>query len=490
MTLTSAFQANDVWQVTLSDGNTPLGTGTASGTNLDTVALNLATSISAITGFEAVSKGSTVAITRTAGGTLTVTLSVSPADSMSIAATAMRFVTYANNETTAAYRPGTLFSSGTQADTAHVVSALVAAINASTGTAFAAVAMAGRSSSSRAAGRASRSPPRRTAPSTRTRSPGRPPRSAARRFPATRGRSRSPRPVAAATTPRTMTSTGTASTTTAASNLAGSLSGNEFYAVAKGSVVYLARTDTGHDAFAATASITPGASASQGTATTHTVTLGGPVYKDDVWTLSLAGTPLTPFPVASSSTDASAVVTDFTTKAQGETEYVAFALGNVVYISKLTTGAWLPSVAIQRDPSAPKAIASGILKDRYVEDVELLPAGATADAGDTWTITIVGGATIPPITTTAAGVADAVNKLVALLGAYNASRDTSTNHLLLNSSTFAALNILAGPAAAPRGVLHLRRSHDVRARERGHRERRLVQRRTSATSTCGSPGGS
>ena len=140
VTLTDAFQANDVWQVTLSDGgNTTYGTGTASGTNLDTVALNLATSISAITGFEAVSKGSTIVITRTAGGTFTVTLSVSPADSMSIASTATRVVNYAQNATTGNVTVGgTAFSSGTQSDVAHVTSALATAINAS-GIAFAAV---------------------------------------------------------------------------------------------------------------------------------------------------------------------------------------------------------------------------------------------------------------------------------------------------------------------------------------------------------------
>ncbi len=134
------------------------------------------------------------------------------------------------------------------------------------------------------------------------------------------------RPTAAATTKATLTSTGATSTTTAATKLAGSLSGNDYFAIAKGAVVYLARQDTNHDAFAATASITPGASASQGTATTHTVTLGGPVNTNDVWTLSLAGTPLTPFTIASSSTDASAVVSDFTTKAHAATDYLAFSL--------------------------------------------------------------------------------------------------------------------------------------------------------------------
>ena len=222
----------------------------------------------------------------------------------------------------------------------------------------------------------------------------------------------------------------------AASHLAGSLSGNDFFAVAKGAVVYLARHRHGPRRLRATASITPGDSASQGTATTHTLTLAGPVNADDVWTLSLDGTALTPFTVATFSADASAVASDFATRAHARKRLRRVrARQRRLHHEDRPTGAWLPRVAIARDPNAADATVSGILKAKYVDDVELLPAGSHGGGGRHVDDHDRGGRDLPPITTTAAGVADAVDKLVTELGAYTASRDSTTDHLLLESST-------------------------------------------------------
>ena len=138
------------------------------------------------------SNGSTVVITRTAGGDFTVTLSVSPADSMTIATTATRFVTYDKATTGDVTVAGTSFSSGTAGGRR-------------------ARRLGARDRDQRL--RRSPSPPLptptklvrhraerddlhahgdRTAPSTRTRSRARRRPSAARRSPATRGGSRSP----------------------------------------------------------------------------------------------------------------------------------------------------------------------------------------------------------------------------------------------------------------------------------------------------------
>ena len=75
--------------------------------------------------------------------------------------------------------------------------------------------------------------------------------------------------------PPTATLSSTGASTTAAT-LVASLTGNDYVAVAKGSVVYLARV-SGNNVFVSTAGITPGGSSSQGAGLTHTLTLAGPV---------------------------------------------------------------------------------------------------------------------------------------------------------------------------------------------------------------------
>src|SRR4029077_7578622 len=125
-----------------------------------------------------------------------------------------------------------------------------------------------------------------------------------------------------------------------------------------------------HDDFTATASITPAGSASQGTATTHTLTLNGRVNANDTGTLSRDGAALARTPITAFSTDASAVVSDFVTKASAASGYTAFALGSVVYITKLAGGTWASSVAIARDPNAPNALVSGTLASKYSHDLD------------------------------------------------------------------------------------------------------------------------
>ena len=176
----------------------------------------------------------------------------------------------------------------------------------------------------------------------------------------------------AAGSPPTATLSSTGASTTAAT-LAASLSGNDYVAVAKGSVIYLARV-SGNNVFVATASITPAGSSSQGTGLTHTLTLAGSVNVNDTWTLSLDGSALAPFAVASFSTDANAVAADFATKANAASGYAAFALANVVYITRIDNTAWLPSVTIARDPNAANATVSGLVKANYSNDIALLPA--------------------------------------------------------------------------------------------------------------------
>ncbi|MFL6014724.1 MAG: beta strand repeat-containing protein, partial [Gaiellaceae bacterium] len=245
----------------------------------------------------------------------------------------------------------------------------------------------------------------------------------------------------------TLTSTDTNSTSTTASNLAGSLTGNAFYAVAKGSVVYLARSDTAHDSFTAAATITPAGSASQGTGTTHTLTLTGPINAGDTWTLSLDSTALTPgFTVglSSTTTDAASYFAG-STQADGATGYAAFAVSNVLYITRIDGGAFTPSVAVVRDPNAGFATFSGTLKPRYGDDIELRPAGPnTTELNDAWTITI-DNHDFDVLPATGETVAQVVDRFVTAINGsglgLTASREPAHDHLQVFKAGFPALEI-------------------------------------------------
>ncbi|MEY2518221.1 MAG: large repetitive protein, partial [bacterium] len=416
LTLINAFQAADVWRVTLSETNGTAiagATATASGTVLADVARDLATAISTIGGFRAAAEGAKLTITRTTGADFNVAVTIDPAASIAQTASNAAIVTVPTGSVAAGDQyvltvDGTTFTRTPAAGNANgVASDLAALVDASA--AYTAIAFgndvfilkiaAGALAASLAITPASGSASTVTGVT---------------RQAATLSLSGTPHigdtwnasltPTASgslATGAFTIPDTPPPTIGAVAADLRSDLNGTTFLVlrqtdpggVERLTITRRSATDT---AFSAVVAITPSASSSVAAATTRMIALAGPANAGDSWTVTVDTTNVVTYTVATSSASADAVaaaLASSTTAADIDelTGYTAFASGGTLYVTKIAGGTLTLAKAIARDPAAALPTVAGTVFARYESTVRLEPAGATAVQNhDTWTLTING----------------------------------------------------------------------------------------------------
>ncbi|HEY7813822.1 MAG TPA: hypothetical protein VIC62_11330, partial [Nakamurella sp.] len=240
-------------------------------------------------------------------------------------------------------------------------------------------------------------------------------------------------------------------------------------ASANGIAVTLRSATTG---YAVSTTVVAAGTAAVSAAATDGITFTGPANQNDDWQLTVAGTTLHGV-VQTSSAGIAGIAQQLLTavrQAGGLSGYTAFVDGPTLYVTSLTSGAaFSASLSVVRNANAGFVSVDGTARLLWDGAVALRPAGPSqVQGGDVWTVNVNGTDYQVTASSSQEPLYQIVDALVSKLSAYGASRDTSTNAILLSAGDGSPLTILPisqfRPAAFTTGTSTTdARAHDYKA---------------------------